>query len=234
MDFQNITQEILNFTGTVNIWLVISLFVMLSISEFGVSIPYLMETIWILVGYQSLNGELPFFFLVILWITAMCGRTFGAVILYHLARFSSNWLIRMYRRIFRAALESRENAGRAVENTAAGKQSIFVRVWNKINSLSPYSVAFGRLIWMRVPLTLTLGFRKQIKILVPGVMISSMIWDTTYIMVGVIGGDAHLEPFQIVLFSLSALTFIYGFIFLARWVKKLVESRQYHKAAHRA
>jgi membrane-associated protein len=238
MDFQAITREILDFTGTVNFWLVISLFLMLSVSEFGISIPYLMETIWILVGYQTLNGSLPVFFVVILWLTAMCGRTFGAVVLYHLARFGSNWLIRFYRRIFKAALASRETPDFPQDDPASisflKKRGIVSRVWHKINSLSPYSVAFGRLIWMRVPLTLTLGFSKQIKVLVPGVVISSMIWDTTYILVGVIGGDAHLEPFQIVLFSLCALTSIYGCTFLVRWVIKLIESRQLHKAVNRA
>jgi membrane-associated protein len=234
MDFQAITREILNFTGTVNIWLVISLFLMLSVSEFGISIPYLMETFWILTGYQTLTGSLPVYFLAVLWITAMCGRTFGAVILYHLARFSGSRLMKLYRRIFKTALASRETAEKAVNSPSPAKEGLLARVWHKINSLSPYSVAFGRLIWMRVPLTLTLGFRKQIKILVPGVLISSMIWDTTYVLVGVIGGDVKLEPFQIVLLSICALTAIYGSIFLVRWVKKTIESRQCHKAANRA
>jgi len=238
MDFQAVTREILDFTGTVNFWLVIALFLMLSASEFGISVPYLMETIWILVGYQTMNGAMPVFFLVILWVTAMCGRTFGAIVLYHLARFSGSWLIRLYRRIFKAALASGPGAGTAADRLAGrpstGIPGLLSRVWHKINSLSPYSVAFGRLIWMRVPLTLTLGFSKQIKILVPGVVISSMIWDTTYILVGVIGGDAHLQPFQIVLFSLSALTCIYTITFLVRRAIKLFESRQPHKAANRA
>jgi membrane-associated protein len=234
MDFQAITREILNFTGTVNFWLVISLFLMLSVSEFGISIPYLMETFWILAGYQTLTGSLPIYFLAVLWITAMCGRTFGAVILYHLARFSGSRLMKLYRRIFKAALASRETAEKTVNSPSSGKEGFLTRVWHKINSLSPYSVAFGRLIWMRVPLTLTLGFKKQIKILVPGVVISSMVWDTTYILVGVIGGDVKLEPFQIVLLSICALTAIYGSIFLVRWVIKTVESRPFHKAANRA
>ncbi len=227
MDLQVFTEQILNFTGTVNFWLVVSLFVMLAISEFGLSIPYLMETLWILVGYHAMTGSLPFFFLAALWVTAMCGRTCGAVVLYHLARFSGSWLIKLYRRIFKSALASREKEEKTFNNPSPAKENLFSRIWQKINSLSPFSVAFGRLIWMRVPLTLTLGFKRQIKVLVPGVMISSMIWDTTYILVGVVGGDANLQPFQIVLCSLSALTVIYGGIFLVRWVKKMIES---HKA----
>jgi membrane-associated protein len=228
MDFQSITREILEFTGTANIWLVVSLLVMLSISEFGLSIPYLMETVWILAGYQALNGSMPVYFLVLLWFTAMCGRTLGAVVLYHLARFSSSGLMRLYRRIFRSALQVREPGSSPLPPS----RSLPARIWRKINSLSPYSVAFGRLIWLRVPLTLTLGFRKQIKILIPGVVISSAIWDTTYILVGVVGGNIHLQPFQIVIFSLCALTIIYGGTFLVRWIIKLVEARQFPGAVN--
>jgi membrane-associated protein len=228
MDFQSITREILNFTGTTNIWLVVSLFIVLSISEFGLSIPYLMETVWILAGYQTLNGSMPVYFLVLLWFTAMSGRTMGAIVLYHLARFSSSRIIRVYRRIFKSVLPAREPGN----NPQPQRQSFPVRMWRKINSFSPYSVAFGRLIWMRVPLTLTLGFRRQIKILVPGVIISSAIWDTTYILVGVVGGNVQLQPFQIVIFSICALTVIYGGTFLIRWMIKLAESRQYPKAVN--
>jgi membrane protein DedA with SNARE-associated domain len=187
-----------------------------------------METVWILAGYQTLNGSMPVYFLVILWLVAMSGRTLGSVILYHLARFSSSWIIRLYRRIFKSVLAAREPGN----GPPSSSRNLFARIWRKINDLSPYSVAFGRLIWMRVPLTLTLGFRQQIKILIPGVMISSAIWDTTYILVGVIGGNVDLEPLQIVLFSLCALTIIYGGTFLVRWIIKLAESRQFHKAVN--
>jgi membrane-associated protein len=228
MDLQALSKEILNFTGTVNIWLVISLFVMLTISEFGLSIPYLMETVWILVGYQALTGSLPVFFVAILWLTAMAGRTTGAIILYHLARFSGSWIMRLYRRIFAAAL-----VGKGAETgPVPASHGLMARLRRLINSLSPFSVAFGRLVWMRVPLTLTLGFNKQIKVLVPGVMISSMIWDTTYILAGVIGGGVQLQPFQVVLLSLAALSAIYGVTFIVRWIIKLAESRQVPKAVN--
>lgn len=228
MDFQAITSQILNFTGTANNWLIIALFLLLSVSEFGLSIPYLMETVWILVGYQALHGSMPAFFVVVLWLTAMAGRTAGALVLYHLARFSGSWIMRFYRRIFKSALSIKET-----ENSSSPQShGLLARIMKIINSLSPFSVAFGRLIWMRIPLTLTLGFRRQIKILVPGVVISSMIWDTTYILVGVVGGGVQLQPFQVVFLSLGALTFIYGVTFTVRWIMKLSASRQLPKAVH--
>jgi membrane-associated protein len=226
MDFQSITSQILNFTGTANSWLIIALFLLLSVSEFGLSIPYLMETVWILVGYQALTGSMPVYFVVVLWLTAMAGRTAGALVLYHLASFSGSWIVRFYRRIFKAALATRE----VEKSSSLQNHGLFAKIVKIINSLSPFSVAFGRLIWMRIPLTLTLGFRRQIKILVPGVVISSMIWDTTYILVGVVGGGVQLQPFQIVFLSLGALTFIYGVTFLVRWIMKLSSSRQLPKA----
>jgi membrane-associated protein len=223
--FQNIASEILSFTGNANVLLVISIFIVLAISEFGVSIPYLMETVWILIGYHALNGSLSFYYVLILWVAAMGGRTMGAIILYHIARFGGNGIMKIYRRIFGSALPLKEG----LNNRLSQSNSLPVRVLRKINELSPYSVAFGRLIWLRVPITLTLGIRRQIKILVPGVVISSAIWDTTYILVGVVGGDVQLQPFQIVLFSLCALTVIYSISFLIRWIIKYGEARQYHK-----
>jgi hypothetical protein len=54
-------------------------------------------------------------------------------------------------------------------------------------------------------------------------MFYSVIWDCTYIVVGIAGGNTRLQPVWLVLYSLSALTVIYGFSFI---IRKLVKPKE--------
>lgn len=98
----------------------------------------------------------------------------------------------------------------------AEAKSLPARMMKKLNLFSPFMVAGGRLIWLKLPLTITLGVRRDLKVLLPAVMISSVIWDATYVLVGVLLGNLHTEPPYLILYSLSVLTFVYGTTFLVR------------------
>jgi membrane-associated protein len=208
MNLEDITREILAFAGTFNIWLVLTIFLLLSIGEFGISIPYVMETIWILAGYHTVIGTLSIPDLIVLWLVAVAGRTVGAVALYHVAGLGRGAIMRLYHRFFGAVLSR--------STPESDNVSPPVRFFRRINLLSPYSVAFGRLIWLRVPLTLILSMRRQLGILMWAVLISSAIWDATYILIGVVGGNVQVKPTDIILYSLGGLTVIYGFSYLIR------------------
>jgi membrane-associated protein len=213
MSIEDITREILALAGTFNIWLVLAIFLMLSIGEFGISIPYVMETIWILAGYHVVVGTLSIPHVIIMWLAAAVGRAIGAVALYYLAGLGRGPIMRVYHRFFGNILS------RSTPEDV--KVSLPVRFFRRINLLSPYSVAFGRLIWLRVPLTLILIMRRKLGVLMWAVWISSVIWDATYILIGVVGGNVQVKPTYIILYSLGGLTVIYGFSYLIRLLLRL-------------
>jgi membrane-associated protein len=205
---ENISAQVIAVTGSLNIWLIIAILVLFPISEFGLSIPYLMETMWILVGYHAhhsviFGAEVP-----LLLVVAVFARCCGASALYHLIGLGRTWILKVYRRFFNFALSAETPSG----------NSLPARVLRKLNLFSPFTVAFGRLIWLKIPITLTMSVRKNLRILLTGVSISSVIWDSLYILIGVIVGSAELKPWQTVLYSVCALTVVYSLVFLTRRV----------------
>jgi membrane-associated protein len=194
------------FTSSLNMWLAISIFFLLFISEFGISIPYLMETIWILVGYHMRSSSLSPFDIPIFLMIATSGRMCGATALYSLTGLGRNWITRTYQRFFARVLRFDEARG----------DSLPARVLSRINLFSSFAVAFGRLVWLKIPLTWTMSMKQNLKVLLGGVALSSIIWDLVYILIGVIVGTTQLQPYQTVLCSIAALAIIYIGIYAAR------------------
>ncbi|MDD5127489.1 MAG: hypothetical protein PHR43_05285 [Dehalococcoidales bacterium] len=204
MDFlEIILHQVAAFTGDFSPKLVILLFFVLAIGEFGVfSIPYMLETVWLLSGYNFSNGIISFPQLALLWFSALSGRLVGAVALYYLSRLGSLPLKKLYQRYSPA------------ENSTAPFK--FLR---KLNLLSPFSVALGRLFWLRVPLTLALAFLKRFKVLALGVLVSSIIWDGIYIVAGqAVGAHVLINPTRMILYSLMGISAFYAATFIIRWL----------------
>ena len=217
MNLEVIFQQVFNLAGTFNPTLVVFLFLICLIGEFGVSVPYLLETVWLVSGYNFGNGMLPLLDLVLLWLVAQVGRQIGATMLYHLGQFSSTPLIRLYHKHFKASL-----SGKLSENN-----SIPFSFLRRVNFLSPFSIALGRLFALRIPITLTLGVKKQLKVLLAGVVLSSLVWDGMYIFLGaVVGANVVLKPFQMILYSLIGLTILYAVSFAVRHLWKLRTSKR--------
>lgn len=211
MNLESILQEVLSFTGTFNPKLVIFLFLICSIGEFSLfSIPYLLETVWLLSGYNLGTGVLPPFHLVLLWLVAQAGRQTGAIVLYYLGRFGSRPLRKLYRKYFEASLSNRLYSNKIMP----------FKFFNRINYLSPFFIALGRLFGLRIPLTLTLGAKRQFKTLFLGVLLSSLVWDGVYIFLGLAGGHTALKPTQMMLYSFIGLTLLYAVTFTIRGLRR--------------
>lgn len=222
MNFDSLIQQVFSFAGTFDYRLVAALFVLCAIGEFGLSIPYFMETVWLIGGYQVGVNAFSVFQLALLLLAAQAGRQTGATMLYHLSRFGSLPLSKLYRKYREASL--------------AGKMPFNGRtpftVIKKINLLSPFSIALGRLLWLRVPLTITLGAKRKMSVLAGGVLLSSLVWDGVYISLGMITGTATvLKPAQMILYSLAGLTLLYLVMFA---VKLIVRRRASQYQAHQA
>jgi len=217
MNLEVIFQQVFNLAGTFNLTLVVFLFLICLIGEFGASVPYLLETVWLVSGYNFGTGVLPLFDLVLLWLVAQVGRQIGATMLYHLGRFGSMPLIRLYHKHFKASL-----SGKLSENNSMPFS--FLR---RVNFLSPFSIALGRLFGLRIPITLTLGVKKQLRVLLVGIVLSSLVWDGMYIFLGVVmGANVVLKPAQMILYSLIGLTILYAVSFAVRHLWKLRTSKR--------
>jgi membrane-associated protein len=205
MSLENALAQIVGFTATLDPRMAALLFVLCAIGELGGSIPYVLESIWLLVGYQLGAGVLSPFHMGALWLAAQCGRQVGAMALYRVGRFGTPSLVRLYHRLHLTRFFSRVTA----------KSGFF----NRLNLASPFSVAYGRLFGMRIPVVLALAVKKKPGMLSMGVLLSSIIWDAVYVSLGIIFGSATaIKPVYMFLASLAGLTVIYLVTFLVRRV----------------
>lgn len=203
MDLGNALQQIVAFTATLDPRMAVLLFAICAIGEFGISIPYVMESVWLLVGYQLGAGVLSPLHLMGLWLAAQCGRQVGAWALYRVGKFGTPPLVRLYHKLHLERFFSRVTA----------KSGAF----NRINLASPFSVAYGRLFGMRIPVTLALAVKKKPGTLSMGVLLSSIVWDMVYISLGIIfGSTTAIKPVYMFLASLAGLTIIYLVTFIVR------------------
>ncbi|MBI2868476.1 MAG: hypothetical protein HYX96_01460 [Chloroflexi bacterium] len=193
-----IAQYVLSFTGTMSLALVILLFLIAAIGEYGLSVPYLLETLWILSGFHVSTGALPVAYLLLLWCSAEAGRQVGSLSLYYVSRLGSSPVMRLYDRLI----------GRRVSQEPLDGKHPF-KLIRGLNYVNPLSVAIGRLAWMRIPLTITLGVKRRPGTLLLGVLLSSLVWDAAYISLGLLGGSAALSPVRMMLYSLGGLTAFY-------------------------
>jgi len=203
VNLADLLQQIVALAATLDPRMAALLFVICAIGEFGISIPYVLESIWLLAGYQLGADVLSPIHLLGLWVAAQCGRQVGAMALYRVGRFGSPSLVRLYHRLHLARFFSKVTA----------KSGAF----NHINLAHPFSVAYGRLFGMRIPVALALAVKRKPGMLSLGVLLSSIAWDAAYISLGVIfGSTVAIKPVYMLLFSLAVLTIVYLVTFMVR------------------
>ncbi len=196
----------INLFGTFNPIVGLLIFLLCFIGEaIGLSVPYLLEATWLLAGCQVSSGVLPFTDLLFLVLMSQLGREVGAMVLYSLSRGGS------------ALLAKYKNFLKLGPDATVGK------LLRKVNLLSPFSVAMGRLLWLRIPLTLILGAQRKLKVLLLGIMLSSLVFDGTFIILGaIVGTTTKLKPIQVIPYFLIGLTTIYVVTFV---VQRFIDGR---------
>jgi membrane protein DedA with SNARE-associated domain len=196
-------QQIVSFTATLDPRMAILLFLLCAIGEIGLAIPYILESIWLLVGFNIGAGEISPWHVVILWLSAQAGRQVGNMGLYYIARFGMPALTGFYHKI---------HLDRIFKMLMARAGAV-----NRINLESPFSVAFGRMIGMRIPMLLLMAAKKRPGMLALGVLLSSIIWDVLYMAIGIIfGSTVDIEPGYMLLISIGGLTAVYLITFTIR------------------
>ena len=199
--------------GTFSTIIILALFMICFIGEaVGFFIPYLLEATWLLAGYQIGHGMLSPFKLFMLIVVSTAGREVGALILFYLSARGSRLLVRWDR--FRKM----------------DADSLPMKWARKLDVLSsPFAVALGRLLWLRIPLTIILGAQRKLLLLMEGAAISSVIYDGVYIILGaVVGTAAKISQAELILYCLGAVTVIYGGFFAARRITGMISKRRQH------
>ncbi len=188
--------QALAITGTFNPKIAIILFLLCSIGEFGFALPYILETIWLMAGYNLSVGTSSWVDVLLIWLVAQAGRQTGSTALYYSGRLGMIPLTRLYKRYIEPRLPKR--------------QIIPAGIAKIISNPSPFSVAIARLVGLRIPAALTMSARQRLLHLSLGVLLSSIIWDGIYLIVGAtVGRTTVIKPTSMLLYSLGGLTALY-------------------------
>ena len=173
--------------------------------------PYVLEGIWLLAGYQLGAGVLSPLALVGLWLAVVAGRQVGSLALYRVLRFGAGPLGRLYNRL------------RASRFWPKG--SLDRKLSDRISSLSAFASAYGRLIGLSFPVALALAAKRRPLTLVKAVVLSSLVWDGIYLALGItVGNKALLSPGQMLVAALGGMTALYSVAFGARYWFRLMRS----------
>jgi membrane-associated protein len=211
MNFQELFTDGLGLVGAFTPRIAIFIFLVCFIGEgFVISIPLVFETTWVVAGYQLSAGVLPIPDLLLLMITAQLGRQGGALVLYLLSRKSTAFFQRFIARRIRR---------RASDDGAEAK------LMKRIDTISPFGVALGRLMWLRIPLTLVLGARRKLKTLMLGVVISSLVYEGVYIALGTKPDSGY-----VVFYFAGGLAILYGATFGIKLLVGAVRARVKRKS----
>jgi membrane protein DedA with SNARE-associated domain len=203
--------QALEITGAFNFKIAIILFLLCSIGEIGFALPYILETIWLLAGYQLGIHQLSVIDLAKIWLVAQAGRQTGSLVLYYSGVLGMRPLKRFYKRFIESKLPKR--------------QFIPAGLAKRLTNPSPFSIAAGRLIGLRIPMALTVSARQKLANLALGVLLSSIIWDGVYLVIGsTLGPKVVPEPQYVLLYSVGGLTALYLLIISVRLLIKYLRS----------
>jgi membrane-associated protein len=197
------------------------LFTICFIGEAGISILFLLEFLWVNVGVNLGSGKMPPWHLAGLWLSAQVGRQLGSAVLYRIARFGMPALTRFYHKI---------RLDRLFNWLMSRSGPV-----SHINITSPFSIAFARLIGMRVPALLLMAAKRRFRMLALGVVLSSIFFDGLYVSAGAIFGKLmetpeqakeEFNPIYTILITVGLLAVIYLVTFLIRFLIKRRQKQQ--------
>ena len=206
MGIQDFFASLINIIGAYSNIAGLSLFVLCLVTEvLAFGIPYLLEGSLMIAGYSVLSGGYAVYNLITIIVMTLSGRLLGTWITYTVTRKGGRLMEKI--RLF---LEPGDK-----------KHSIVNKMISKVNLMSYFSVATGRLMGLRYPLTLIMAAQGKLKTLLLGTTLASLIYDVIYVMVGAfVGANTQLEPFQVMIYFTVGLTVVYIIVFLVRYLRQ--------------
>ncbi len=235
--------QVLGLTVVFNPWMLLAIFVMTLVAEFGVSIPLLMESVWLFTGYSFVSGNVSAEHLAMFVAVGLVGRLLGGFIVFYLAWYGRKFVGAPLFRFFKSRVNTlsahwapmqrlTDTVHRCVcwaasrTNSGAVSESGGIKLLGRRFRLSPLTVAGGRFVGLRWPITLFLGAKRQRTKLLLGIAIFSVVWDAAYILFGVLGGKSGLDQMQMVFFPIGAIVVISGLVFGFKRLQVFLKSRR--------
>jgi membrane-associated protein len=238
MDVGGLVAQAVSLTGSFNLWLVLAIFLITLFAEFGISIPYLLESIWLLVGYGLSTHAISPTSIIIFCTIGLCGREIGASSLYRISGFGVTPAMKIYDKII--ALSPRfQNSRNPVIKKVVLPLARFINrfflsrskfeeeiedreraLFKKIACRSPFSVALGRFTWLKLPITISMGMARQLFVLIMGVALFSLAWDSIYILIGLFGASSKVSSTMMLICTIGGfITVQVSIFFIRRWIK---------------
>ena len=164
------------------------------LGEIYIQVPLLMESVWLIVGYQV--GTQTSFLTVVntlaLFLFAQLGRQLMMAAVFFLFPRISQPLVRFYTRVIKPSRYLHWLAERFNNN----------RYFNEQNFLTFGSSSFGMLTPLNGPIKLLLVIRRKLKTLLLATFISSTIFDGIYIVLGSVFHTTRLNLAYLPIFLL--------------------------------
>jgi membrane-associated protein len=215
MDWGGLLSQAVDITSTFNFKLALILYFLCAVGEVGFALPYILETIWLLAGYQLAQKQITVQEVLYLWLIAQAGRQTGSIALYYSGMLGMVPLKKFYNKYIKHRLPK--------------KQFIPPGLMKHLTNPSPFSIAVARLLGLRIPMALTMSLKHKLSHLVLGVLLSSVIWDGIYLLLGSTVGAAMVpKPLNMLLYSLGGLT---GLYLLTLGIRQLFHWRSARKKA---
>jgi len=152
-----------------NILALTALFLILALGEWGIPFPFVLQSVLFFIGYQISHGSMQ---VIPLLLVLISGRLVGSAVLFWSARALGNPLAGWFQKRFWRI------------------QYKLDRLNSRLGTRSPIAVAMGRMTpGLLVPTSLSsgaIGLRYEYFVL--GVALSSIIWDGTFILSGIVLG----------------------------------------------
>lgn len=237
IDFGFIFNQAVSLTGSFNLWLVLAIFLITLIAEFGFSIPYLLESIWLLIGYSVSIDAISPGSVVIFCLIGLTGREIGASVLYRVSGYGSTPVLKIYDKLSALSPDWQRSrnplksnillplarfinrliiAKLKVNEIEKGQEKAF---FAKFTCKTPLSVAMGRFTWLKLPITITMGMARKLLILLTGVALFSLAWDSLYILIGVFGAGSKIGSTSMLIYTISGFIALQAIVFLIRrWI----------------
>jgi membrane protein DedA with SNARE-associated domain len=208
---ENFLSQALQITSTFNPHIAVILFLLCFFGEAWFGIPYVLETIWLLSGYQLAMRPSFISDLLPIWLVSQAGRQTGSLVLYFSGVLGLAPLKKLYKKF--------------VETRLPRRQMVPSFVKKLLTKPSPYAVAVGRLFGLRIPMALTMSAQRKLPQLALGVLMASIVWDGAYILIGMLVGPKVENKQMMLLYSLAGLTALYLITLGLRFIRNKLQAK---------
>lgn len=164
----------LDITNGFNPRLVGIMFFLITIGEANLHIPLLIESIWLIVGFQAgvTPNESSVLNLAALFVLAQLGRQIGMTAMYHIINAVNKPLSRLYMK----PLQKNKYYKKYADNEY---------LYN-LKFLSVFPATLGMMTPLNGPLKVMLIVKRKLRLLLIGTLLSGMTFDLVYIFTGTI------------------------------------------------